>query len=220
MEFEIVKKGYKPQAVNDYIKRQQLDFESRSAEQRDRIFELKARAAQLEKENAELRARESEVSRALLSAVQKSSEMEETAKKKYDLEIQRLKLFHIKWESYFDEIIARYPLSNELNSIADFTGEMRGILGMPETPKARPSAPRAKIPDARLQSGREKERLSKKDGPAAPWQAIHGYLGANAEKAKSEKTAAKNMGSPAFTMEEQLNPAEGLEDILKELGIG
>ncbi|GHV01166.1 hypothetical protein FACS1894211_10320 [Clostridia bacterium] len=232
MTFEIARKGYRPEKVDAYIKQLSLEYENRSAEQRDRIFELKARLQQLEKENAALRGHEAEVSRALMSAVQKSSEMEEMARKKYDLEIQRLKLFHLKWQAYFDEILARYPLNDELQSIADFTEEMRGILGVSNAKKrGAPAKPNVKLTDAEMQHEREKKRLAQKGGPAAPIEAIHKYLDKNARAVKEGRTvppvpagtaAALSGDAPpvaAFSLEEALNPKEDLTDILKELGI-
>ncbi|MDR1094125.1 MAG: DivIVA domain-containing protein [Clostridiales bacterium] len=263
MNFEIARKGYKREQVDAYIKQLTAEYENGSAEQRDRIFELKARLSQFEKENAALRGREAEVSRALLSAVQKSSEIEDMALKKYDLEIQRLKLFHIKWQAYFDDILARYPLNDELQSIADFTDEMRGILGVPD-PKRRPAVPKpnVKLSDAAQQHEREKKRLAARaagtagrtaaansatrpapSGPAAPIEAIHKYLdknarsvkadaaapvgtsasmpmgAASAETASASARAAAPVSTPAFSLEDALNPTEDIADILKELGI-
>ena len=225
MDFKKARKGYDPKQVDEFIKHQSMEHEAAGAEQRDRIFELKARVAQLEKENGDLKGREADVSRALLSAVQKSNEMEDMAKKKYDLEIQRLKLFHIKWQAYFDDIIDRYPINDELKSVAEFDGEMREILRTPPSDRAKavPPKPNFKATDAAAQHDREKRRLAGKNkknpetdeeygedaGTLEPIKAIRKYLDGNAGSG----------AAPAFTMEEQLNPTEDLADILKELGI-
>ena len=234
MDFKKSRKGYDPRQVDEYIKRLTMEFENKSAEQRDRIFELKSRLAELEKEAGARRGRKADISRTLLTAVQKSQEMEEMARKKYDLEIQRLKLFHIKWQAYFDEILARYPLNDELQSIAQFSDEMRGILGIQSKSRKPVPKPNLKKTDAQIQHEREKARLAaKKSGSAAasaggvpPLDAIHKYLDKNAKAVRSASVPSETAASfspdgprPAFSLEEALNPTQDITEILKELGI-
>lgn len=242
MRFDVERKGYKKEQVDSYLKQLNLQYENSLAEQKDRIFELKGSISMAEKLLEEYKKKEGEINSALLAAVNKAKEMEETAEKKYDLEIQRLKLFNAKWQSYFNEIIKRYPIDDNLVSVAEFTSEMAGILsggkggGSPEisVPAAKPAgrppktlrektvpAPQTKQSDIKAQFESEKKRLQ--EIRPDPMGAINTYFESRKPKEEepSEKDTAAAVNPPqkSFDINEALHPDQDIAEILKELGI-
>jgi hypothetical protein len=240
MNFAIEKKGYKKDSVDSHIKQLSMQYDRASAEQRDRIFELKSALTTSERLIEEYRRKESEINSALVAAVNKAREMEDIAQKKYDLEIQRLKLFNAKWQSYFNEIIKRYPIDDNLVSVAMFTSEMANILsggkgGKPvasaETEPPQPQkavktatpvktpAPVTRASDAKAQYESEKKRLAEVEPD--PMGAIKNYFDNQNKISNANKgTAAAMMKSESgFDINEALHPDQDLEDILAELGI-
>jgi len=238
MNFSVEKKGYNKAAVDKHIKELSLRYDKASADQRDRIFELKSALSVSERLIEEYRRKEGEINSALVAAVGKAREMEDIAQKKYDLEIQRLKLFNAKWQSYFNEIIKRYPIDDNLVSVAEFTSEMANILSggklgaaVPlakpvETAKPAPKKPAAKTPapvtrasDAKAQYESEKKRLAEVEPD--PMGAIKNYFDSQNKISSANKiTAAAMMKSESgFDINEALHPDQDLEDILADLGI-
>ena len=238
MKFDFERKGYNREQVEGHLKQLTLQYENTLAEQKDRIFELKGSISMAEKLLEEYKKKESEISSALLAAVNKAKEMEETAEKKYDLEIQRLKLFNAKWQSYFNEIIKRYPIDDNLVSVAEFTSEMANILsgkagGVADKESADASVkgkpkdkempvPAMKPSDVKAQFESEKKRL-KKDEPADPVGSINTYF-QNQDKpdvAGNGSTAAP-FDTPrrsTFDINEALHPDQDIAEILRDLGI-
>ncbi len=245
MKFDLERKGYNKAQVDGHLKQVTLQYENSLAEQKDRIFELKGSISMAEKLLDEYKKKESEINSALLAAVNKAKEMEDAAEKKYDLEIQRLKLFNAKWQSYFNEIIKRYPVDDNLVSVAAFTSEMAGILsgktsdaGRPhdaqkaeeKTLKAKPSkekaqdktpAPVLKPSDVKAQFEAEKRRLQEIT-PADPVGSINTYF-QNQEKADAAKKGSAAGDAPAksggFDINEALHPDQDIAEILRDLGI-
>ena len=247
MNFTVEKKGYNKESVDRHIKELTMRYENAAAEQKDRIFELKSALAVSEKLIEEYRRKEGEINSALVAAVNKAREMEDIAQKKYDLEIQRLKLFNAKWQSYFNEIIKRYPIDDNIVSVAEFTSEMANILSggklgdtvpikktaevakFKEQKPAKKAAVSAKTPapvtrasDAKAQYESEKKRLAEVEPD--PMGAINEYFENLHKIEKSNKTtAATSTGigksESGFDINEALHPDQDLEDILADLGI-
>ena len=232
MNFNIERKGYNKEQVDGHIKQLTMRYESAAAEQKDRIFELKSALSTSEKLIEEYRRKEGEINSALVAAVNKAREMEDIAEKKYDLEIQRLKLFNAKWQSYFNEIIKRYPIDDNLVSVAEFTSEMANILSgekgtgtqlkpvkktakppVRATTPARAAAPITRASDAKAQFESEKKRLA--EITPDPMGSINNYF----ESQNKKGTAAALKPEGGFDINEALHPDREIEDILKELGI-
>ena len=244
MKFDIERKGYKKEHVDAYIKQLTMQYENAAAEQRDRIFQLKASLTTAERLIEEYRRKESEINSALVAAVDKAREMEDVAQRKYDLEIQRLKLFNAKWQSYFNELIKRYPIDDNLVSVAEFTGEMADILsggsrakanktdeiyaaeekeaGKPKTVKKMAEeilAPLTRPSAAKAQFESEKKRLA--EVQPDPVSSINKYFENQSKdgEAKTKGAAAPAKPESGFDINEALHPDRELEEILRELGI-
>ena len=81
--FKIIKKGYSQLEVDSYIERLKADYESRLAEQKDRIFYLKD---QLDKMTS---SSDNELVTSLVSAVEKAKLIENSSKNIYELETKK-----------------------------------------------------------------------------------------------------------------------------------
>ena len=91
--FKIIKKGYSQLEVDSYIERLKNDYDSRLAEQKDRIFYLKD---QLEKITS---SSDNELVTSLVSAVERAKLIENSSKNIYELETKKLSLLYTKMEN-------------------------------------------------------------------------------------------------------------------------
>ena len=132
MEFSLTKKGYSPKEVDEYIAAMKREYESTVIKQRDRIKQMLDEAAESEKELAAYRAKSSQISKAIVSAVAKAEEIERLSRIKYNQEISRLKAFHEKWTAYYDKILDEYPLDARLAKAGEFNRRMDKILSRVE----------------------------------------------------------------------------------------
>ena len=95
--FKIIKKGYSQLEVDSYIERLVYDYESRLAEQKDRIFYLKD---QLEKFTSNS---DNELMTSLVSAVERARLIENSSKNIYELETKKLNLLYTKMENLLND---------------------------------------------------------------------------------------------------------------------
>ena len=92
-DFEIVKRGYDPIEVDNYINKLVNDYESRLSEQKDRIFYLKDQIEKLSNTS------DNELVTSLVSAVEKAKLIENSSKNIYELETKKLNLLYSKMEN-------------------------------------------------------------------------------------------------------------------------
>lgn len=128
MDFKTEKKGYNKSEVDSYIFNLVRNYEQSLAQQKTLIDDLKLKLSDSERKNRMYKDKENLVSKAITSAVAKADEIDKLAQLKYTREMQQLKAFHDKWLSYYDRILKKYPLSDELLSVAKFNEEMNRIL--------------------------------------------------------------------------------------------
>lgn len=127
-KFDINKKGYDTEQVDNFINKLSLKYEEKLSEQKDRVFALKNELAVVEERLNNYRDKDKQVSQALVFAVEKAEQIESNASKLYDLEVKRLRLLYKQWQ----DIIAKISLSDvssaivkELNS---FTITIKEVL--------------------------------------------------------------------------------------------
>lgn len=122
--FSRTKYGYSPNEVDEYLTRIKLENETRMRKQNERIESMKRKNHELETKIEFYKRREAQISKALVTAVQKSSDIEQSARAVYDLEIKRVQLLYRKWEMLLDELKEKYSkvfTPKELNEvIGDF----------------------------------------------------------------------------------------------------
>ena len=134
MNFSLEKKGYSTTEVNAYLKKMSTDFNHVIGAQKNRIDELLTQLKEAEKQIAGHDEKREIITSAIYNAVQKAEEIERLAKVKYEQEIAMLKAFHEKWLTYYNKILKKYPIDEDLKSASEFNQRMSRILkGMSDT---------------------------------------------------------------------------------------
>lgn len=128
MDFSVVKKGYAPKEVDEYIAAVRREYEATIVKQRERIKEMLTEKEETERELALHRDKSNQIGKAIVSAVAKAEEIERLSRIKYSQEIMRLKEFHEKWTKYYDKILDAYPLDDRLAAAGEFNRRMDTIL--------------------------------------------------------------------------------------------
>lgn len=152
------KKSYSPAEVENYIKKTIQSYENKLSEQKERIFELLEENEKLLAELEKYRDKDSQISKALVHAIAKAKEIEDGAKLKYNIEIEKLKNFHSKWVSYYATVKNKLPKTEDMLSAEEFLYKMDNVLGL-ESPELKGSY---SDPDAAAQHSDENIRLGKK----------------------------------------------------------
>ena len=120
-KFNIVKKGYDMSEVEGYLAKQALGDKQCIQDKNLRIEDLLSEVNSLKGQLEQFKGRESNVNNALITALDKAQEMEYVAKMRYELELERVKIFRTKWINYCDNI-------KEKNNIIESKGDVIGVL--------------------------------------------------------------------------------------------
>lgn len=197
MKFDIEKKGYKKSEVDEYVFALKNEYESKLAEQKNRIFQLKSELTEREKQLAALKAKTDLISSAILNAVQKADEIEKLAETRYREEMKQLKSFHEKWQSHYNKMLEKYPDDEGLKAIGKFNAAMDDIL----------SGGSAAMKEIEKQFDGERERVESAKAEAAP------------QPHQSKTLAEDAVSASGFSFEEAWNPKDDLSEIMKDLGL-
>jgi len=127
---ENTKKPATAAEFENYIKNLVYSYENKLSDQKDRIFTLVEENKNLYEELEHYKEKDSQISKTLMVAVQKAKEIEDAAKQKYNMEIERLKIFHHKWVSYYAELKNTLPQDENTMSAEEFLIKMDKILGV------------------------------------------------------------------------------------------
>lgn len=127
VKFDTDKKGYDVTQVDNYIKTLTLKYEEKLAEQKDRVFTLRNEVNVLKERLEGYQDKDRQISKALIFAVEKADQIENSAKKLYDLEIKRINLLYEKWNTIMGEIERVYGKNKSLD-IAPLIEEFRSGL--------------------------------------------------------------------------------------------
>ena len=201
------KRKYTNAEVKGYIESVKREYELTFARQRERIDELRSALEAAEKKNAEYESQKGLVYKAITSALKKADDIERVSLIKYNQEIAQLKSFHDKWVGYFNKIIAKYPLEDELVAASKVSGKIAAVL--------------SKASDVEQQYEQERERLRESIDSEEP------EFAESVTSSFDDSEVAANVAddeytdrSPAgFSFAEALHPKQDLKDIMKELGV-
>ena len=97
-KFDVNKKGYDTQQVDNFINKLSIKYEEKLSEQKDRVFSLKNQLSAMEERLNNYKDKDRQISQALMYAVEKAEQIESNASKLYDLEIKRMRLLYKQWE--------------------------------------------------------------------------------------------------------------------------
>ncbi|MDE6029696.1 MAG: hypothetical protein K2F90_05215 [Clostridiales bacterium] len=192
------RKKYTQVDLDNYVEAARSECESTMRSQRERIDELKRSLADAESKIAQYESQKALVYKAITSALKKADDIERVSLIKYNQEIAQLKSFHEKWQSYYNRIIAEYPLGAELKEASRVNRQISDVLS------------RAGDIDGQYQKERERlqQSLDEEDD---------GDEGREASAAVDDEYTDR---SPAgFSFAEALHPKEDLKDIMRELGV-
>ena len=201
------KRKYTNAEVKGYIESVKREYELTFARQRERIDELRSALEAAEKKNAEYESQKGLVYKAITSALKKADDIERVSLIKYNQEIAQLKSFHDKWVGYFNKIIAKCPLEDELVAASKVSGKIADVL--------------SKASDVEQQYEQERERLRESIDSEEP------EFAESVTSSFDDSEVAANVAddeytdrSPAgFSFAEALHPKQDLKDIMKELGV-
>lgn len=130
-DFNIEKKGYSTKEVDDFIIMQQIENDRLLKEKQARINELREENFRLLKELNMLKEKEDTISKALISSTEKAKEIEETSKLTYSIELKNLDEFYKRWQSFLNELIARYPKMRDFDTtkvLASLKREIEALI--------------------------------------------------------------------------------------------
>ena len=108
-KFNSEKNGYNKKQVDDYITKLTNDYEKKLTEQKMRISDMKREMEISKQQLNAFKERNSNISDALVVAVETAKQIENSSKNIYDLEIKRVRSLYDKWKSFLDDFMKKYP---------------------------------------------------------------------------------------------------------------
>lgn len=107
--FKVVKNGYDKEEIDDYLFKLNEDYENKFREQKMRINDLKRELVSTKEQLDSFKEKNSNISDALVVAVETAKQIENSSKNIYELEIKRIRSLYDKWKSFLDELMKKYP---------------------------------------------------------------------------------------------------------------
>lgn len=119
--FRLSIRGYDKKEVDEYIcQLQSLNYESLALANQNADL-LKDEISQLKKEIRAKEAREEEVAEVIIAATNRAKEMEVAWSQRYALELERIRLFRMKWEQFVEEKKLKLPAKDRCDKV---TGQL------------------------------------------------------------------------------------------------
>lgn len=229
--FKIIKKGYSQLEVDSYIERLVYDYESRLAEQKDRIFYLKD---QLEKITSNS---DNELMTSLVSAVERARLIENSSKNIYELETKKLNLLYTKMENLLKdeniynersvkkELLAliqdcRSSLENNVqkqkeNLLESTSGDpvkrlLTKMIGLNKIPNEQHEEPSSKPKEQKENVRRAEPRRAEKLDSLFELNKL-----VEEQPQRPQAKLQEEEQESGFDLKEALNPKEDLEEIMK-----
>lgn len=188
------KKKYTKSDLDNYVLAVKKEYEATLIRQRERIDELRAELDAAEKKADAMEKEKSLIYRAITQALKKADDIERVSLIRYNQEIAQLKSFHDKWVGYYNKIIERYPIDDDLIATSKVNGKIADVLDNSGDIEAQYESERARLVESLNES-----------------------LAAENEEPKQNDYADR---SPAgFSFAEALHPKDDLKDIMRELGV-
>ena len=104
VKFDIDKKGYDVEQVENYINNLSVKYEEKLAEQKDRLFTMRNELNMMKNRLEVYQNKDKQISQALVFAVEKAGQIENSARKLYDLEIKRINILYEHWKVMLTEV--------------------------------------------------------------------------------------------------------------------
>lgn len=234
------KKYYTQSEVDDYVRKLITDSEIALSKQSERLEKEKKLNADLSKELEEYKKREKASARMLTIAERKAKYIENLARSRSAMEVERLARLAEKWDEYFNGLTEKYAevdkkkldefkdeLSTAITQMMDMGKEFSSPLSTAEKSHAEEISRLKVVKEKRSQEMSSRfDKLVQEFNMKIGDSATRGRgrpKKAEAEKIKAKKAAAsKNKVYPpksesGFDFEEALNPVDSLESIMNDL---
>ena len=247
-QFEIVRRGYKPEAVDAHIQGLKQNYDNVLAEQKERIFQLVDENKKMKEEYEQVLAQKEMISRALIEATEKAKEIEKAASAQAEELIEGLRVFSLKLENEFGgEKDALYHSVNEivegvisrgyaepqdldrLQAITPQTNDLSTLIEAFRTNVTDRATYQAKVNELAaeeqkvLQEKRTAEQMkAQQENLLKELTVLKVRLETQIKNHKAAEPAEEEPKKevPAHIDQEEVNhPSESLEDLCKELGL-
>jgi len=238
------KRYYTQTEVDEYVRRLLTDSEIALSKQSERIEKERKENDRLLRELEEIKLKEKTNARLLILSERKVKNLEQTARSKCVIELDRLARLAEKWDEFFSDLSNKYEAEDK-DRLEEFKQEISktidGLLDIEEMFVG------AEVPDAvkehedeinRLNVLRKKKNNELDDRFSKLVLEFNMKIGDNATRGrgrpkkqdsnnvndieKNNKQSEKSVvyppkGESGFDFEEALNPTDSLEDIMKDL---
>lgn len=239
------KRYYTQTEVDEYVRKLLTDSEIALSKQAERIEKERKENDRLSRELEEIKFKEKTNARLLVLSERKVKNMEQSAKSKCAIELDRLIRLTDKWDEFFNDLSNKYEpqdkehleaFKEELSKTIDGLLDIEGMFSSGE----------AQVSDAvtehegeinRLNLLRKRKNSELDDRFTKLVLEFNMKIGDNATRGrgrpkkqesnnvndiqknnkKSEKVVYPPKGESGFDFEEALNPVDSLEDIMKDL---
>ncbi len=101
----------------------QQEYEQKLTEQKERILQLREENDALKQKLNSYSVKDESISRALVLAVEKAKELENSSKNLYELEIQRIRILYTRWEKMLNAIVKKYPNIKTITEVENLMSE-------------------------------------------------------------------------------------------------
>lgn len=128
VKFDIEKKGYDIEQVENYINTLSVKYEEKLAEQKDRVFTMRNELEVLKNRLEAYQNKDKQISQALYYAVEKAGQIENSARKLYDLEIKRVNILYERWGIIIEELEKSYGRENLSDNIIKMLDDFKNGL--------------------------------------------------------------------------------------------
>lgn len=125
VKFDIDKKGYDIEQVENYINTLSVKYEEKLAEQKDRLFTMRNELNMMKERLEVYQNKDKQISQALVFAVEKAGQIENSARKLYDLEIKRINILYEHWNVLIEEIERKYGQALDDENINNMIEEFK-----------------------------------------------------------------------------------------------
>ena len=128
VKFSIDEKGYDVSQVDNYINALSIKYEEKLAEQKDRVFAMRNELNIMKERLAHYQNKDKQISQALVFAVEKAGQIENSARKIYDLEIKRINILYEHFQQIIDEIERLYGKKIDNKNLNNLIQEFKAGL--------------------------------------------------------------------------------------------
>ncbi|MBQ8522966.1 MAG: hypothetical protein IJ458_04875 [Clostridia bacterium] len=192
------------------------NLKAENARLRAMVEEQRESIKRLSNEIKSHEAKEQSISSAILFAVERSNQWDNSMRKLYELGIQRSRLLYARMERVLNELYTKYPELKKETKLKDMADKFRIIAegngtsyDVNENKTATSEDPIRKLLNniiSYIDDKKETKTITRKTGVYSAFDAI------NNEYASTPSTSG-------FNINEALNPTEDLEDILKSFNL-